>query len=47
MGLRAHFYSCMGLMIGDSQVFRRLTVVNGTPRIGVSHVFMNVFKFYT
>ena len=39
MGHIGSFYSCMSLMIRDTQVFRRLTVVNGTLR------FWGVTKF--
>ena len=39
MGPSGHFYSCMSLMIWDTQVFRRLTVVNGTPRDLGRHTF--------
>ena len=36
--LRGHFYSCMGLVVRDTQDFCKLTVVNGTPGIGASQL---------
>ena len=42
MGPTWPFHSCMGLIICDTQVFRRLTVVNGT--LGKRGVTPNVSK---
>ena len=42
MGPIGSFYSCMGLMICDT-IFRRLTVVNGTP--GFWGVTSSIFQY--